>query len=80
MQWFERNNAFVEGLAVSRCNIQPSDKVLELGFGPGLGLQEAAKLIASRPYNLIKFTLILILDNYQSQGLSIRKLRGFSGL
>ncbi|XP_055510762.1 arsenite methyltransferase-like [Leucoraja erinacea] len=40
---FERNNRFLEESAVKLCDIQPGNVVLELGFGPGLGLQEAAR-------------------------------------
>ncbi|XP_007892364.1 demethylmenaquinone methyltransferase [Callorhinchus milii] len=41
-QFFERNNAWLEEAAVGLCRIQPQSQVLELGFGPGLGLRAAA--------------------------------------
>ncbi|KAG1941997.1 uncharacterized methyltransferase YdaC [Pimephales promelas] len=39
------NNQILEENAVKLCNIQPNDTVLELGHGPGLGLQEASQLL-----------------------------------
>ncbi|XP_072419254.1 uncharacterized methyltransferase YdaC-like [Chiloscyllium punctatum] len=39
----EGKGKLVEVNAVKLCDIQPESVVLELGFGPGLGLQEAAK-------------------------------------
>ncbi|XP_056278809.1 uncharacterized methyltransferase YdaC isoform X2 [Pseudoliparis swirei] len=38
-------NHILEESAVQLCGIQPGDTVLELGHGPGLGLQSAAKLL-----------------------------------
>jgi len=40
-----RRNRFLERKAVALCGIQPNDKVLEVGFGPGLGLEAASELI-----------------------------------
>ncbi|XP_070570120.1 uncharacterized methyltransferase YdaC-like [Ptychodera flava] len=40
-----RYNATVELQAVTLCDIQKDHYVLELGFGPGLGLQEAVKYL-----------------------------------
>lgn len=40
---FLERNRFLEASAVKLCDIQPGNVVLELGFGPGLGLQEAAR-------------------------------------
>ncbi|XP_055510764.1 uncharacterized protein YxbB-like isoform X2 [Leucoraja erinacea] len=40
---FLERNRFLEASAVKLCDIQPENVVLELGFGPGLGLQEAAR-------------------------------------
>ncbi|XP_069797504.1 uncharacterized methyltransferase YdaC-like [Narcine bancroftii] len=42
-KFFERYNRVLEEGAVKLCDIQPDNVVLELGFGPGLGLQEAAR-------------------------------------
>ncbi|XP_059828804.1 arsenite methyltransferase-like isoform X1 [Hypanus sabinus] len=50
--FFERNNRFLEAGAVKLCNIQPGNVVLELGFGPGLGLQEAARRLTHPPGKL----------------------------
>ncbi|XP_067942769.1 uncharacterized methyltransferase YdaC-like [Watersipora subatra] len=44
-QFLEVGNEAAETLAVDKCEIQSSDKVLEVGFGPGLGIQKAASLI-----------------------------------
>ncbi|XP_038675973.1 arsenite methyltransferase-like isoform X2 [Scyliorhinus canicula] len=44
-RYLEKKNRFLEVNAVKLCNIQPESVVLEVGFGPGLGLQEAAKRI-----------------------------------
>jgi hypothetical protein len=35
----------VEHAAVRLCNIQPDDNVLEVGFGPGVGLNEAFRMV-----------------------------------
>ncbi|XP_069797505.1 uncharacterized methyltransferase YdaC-like [Narcine bancroftii] len=40
---FLESNRILEATAVNVCDIQPDNVVLELGFGPGLGLQEAAR-------------------------------------
>lgn len=38
---FQRHSAFLEKGAVKLLNIQPDDKVLEIGFGGGVGLRTA---------------------------------------
>uniref|UniRef100_UPI00398EBDA4 uncharacterized methyltransferase YdaC-like n=1 Tax=Pristiophorus japonicus TaxID=55135 RepID=UPI00398EBDA4 len=48
MRWLvkrllEKRNIFLEMNTVKLCDIQPESVVLEVGFGPGLGLLEAAK-------------------------------------
>lgn len=47
-----RNQALEEN-TVQLCGIQPRDTVLELGHGPGLGLQAAAKLLTEPTGHLI---------------------------
>lgn len=47
------HNRVVEENAVRLCNIQPGDTVLELGHGPGLGLEAAAKLLTAPTGKLI---------------------------
>lgn len=47
------NNQIVEERAVSHCGIQPGDTVLELGHGPGLGLQLAATMLTGPRGHLI---------------------------
>ncbi|XP_034393013.1 uncharacterized methyltransferase YdaC-like isoform X1 [Cyclopterus lumpus] len=46
-------NHILEESAVQLCGIQPVDTVLELGHGPGLGLQSAAKLLTEPTGRLI---------------------------
>lgn len=46
-------NRFVEENAVRLCGIQPGDTVLEVGHGPGLGLQSAARLLTHPSGSLI---------------------------
>ncbi|XP_026223871.1 uncharacterized methyltransferase YdaC [Anabas testudineus] len=46
-------NRVLEENAVQLCGIQPGDTVLELGHGPGLGLQSAAKLVTGPTGHLI---------------------------
>ncbi|XP_021363558.1 uncharacterized protein LOC110456860 isoform X2 [Mizuhopecten yessoensis] len=41
----EKNNAVLEMEAVRLCDIQPDHQVLEVGFGPGIGIQAACHLI-----------------------------------
>ncbi|XP_069107489.1 demethylmenaquinone methyltransferase-like isoform X5 [Argopecten irradians] len=43
---FEKKNGFIELEAVRLCDIQPNHQVLEVGFGPGIGVQAA--------YNIVK--------------------------
>uniref|UniRef100_A0A1A8FIS2 Methyltransferase type 11 domain-containing protein n=2 Tax=Nothobranchius korthausae TaxID=1143690 RepID=A0A1A8FIS2_9TELE len=50
---FKIRNQVLEDNAVQLCGIQPSDTVLELGHGPGLGLQSAAKLLTEPTGRLI---------------------------
>ncbi|KAH9498125.1 hypothetical protein Btru_008322 [Bulinus truncatus] len=45
-QYLIKRNRFLEENAVRLCNIQPDHQVLEIGFGPGIGLEAA--------YNVIK--------------------------
>ncbi|XP_047447349.1 uncharacterized methyltransferase YdaC [Mugil cephalus] len=46
-------NQVLEENAVQLCGIQPGDTVLELGHGPGLGLQSAARLLTGPTGRLI---------------------------
>lgn len=46
-------NRFLEENAVQLTDIQPGETVLELGHGPGLGLQAAAKLLTDPSGHLI---------------------------
>ncbi|KAM9856038.1 putative methyltransferase YdaC isoform 2-T2 [Aulostomus maculatus] len=46
-------NQVLEDAAVELCGIHPGDTVLELGHGPGLGLQSAAKLLTGPSGHLI---------------------------
>ena len=45
---FKKRNRFLEINAVRLCNIQPHHQVLEVGFGPGVGLKEAAKCVKGK--------------------------------
>ena len=36
-----KHNTYLEKSAARLCDIQPNHKVLEVGFGPGVGLQAA---------------------------------------
>ncbi|XP_078098537.1 putative methyltransferase YdaC isoform X2 [Mustelus asterias] len=44
-RFLEKKNRLLELNAVRLCDIQPESAVLELGFGPGLGLEEAVKYL-----------------------------------
>ena len=46
-------NRVLEEKAVRLCGIQPGDTVLEVGHGPGLGLQSAAALLTEPSGSLI---------------------------
>lgn len=50
---FKVRNQILEENAVQMLEIQPGDTVLELGHGPGLGLQAAAKLLTGPTGHLI---------------------------
>ena len=45
-----KNNSFLETNAVKLSNIKPDHNVLEIGFGPGVGLEAA--------YNVVKGILL----------------------
>lgn len=47
------HNRTTEENAVKLSGIQPGDTVLELGYGPGLGLEAAAKLLTAPTGKLI---------------------------
>ncbi|XP_017343243.1 uncharacterized methyltransferase YdaC [Ictalurus punctatus] len=44
-KFLKKHNQILEENAVKLCEIQPDDTVLELGHGPGLGLQVAVQLL-----------------------------------
>ncbi|KAK7912797.1 hypothetical protein WMY93_013008 [Mugilogobius chulae] len=50
---FIKRNRVLEENAVALCNIEPGDTVLEVGHGPGLGLQAAASLLTDPKGRLI---------------------------
>lgn len=50
---FKTRNKALEDCAVQLCRIQPGDTVLELGHGPGLGLETAAKLLTGPTGHMI---------------------------
>lgn len=52
-KFLKTNNWVAEENAVRLSGIQPGDTVLELGHGPGLGLQSAAKLLTEPKGHLI---------------------------
>lgn len=52
-KYLKVRNRIVQENAVKLTGIQPGDTVLELGHGPGLGLQSAAKLLTSSTGHLI---------------------------
>ncbi|XP_062871678.1 uncharacterized methyltransferase YdaC [Trichomycterus rosablanca] len=47
------HNVILEENAVKRCQIQPDETVLELGHGPGFGLQAAVKLLTGSKGKLL---------------------------
>ncbi|XP_034551550.1 uncharacterized methyltransferase YdaC [Notolabrus celidotus] len=52
-RFLTRFNHFLEENAVQLSGIQPGDTVLELGYGPGLGLESAAKLLTDPSGHLV---------------------------
>uniref|UniRef100_UPI0037E721EC uncharacterized methyltransferase YdaC n=1 Tax=Semicossyphus pulcher TaxID=241346 RepID=UPI0037E721EC len=52
-RFLTKRNGLLEESAVRLSGIQPGDTVLELGHGPGLGLQSAAKLLTEPSGRLI---------------------------
>nr|XP_019951582.1 PREDICTED: uncharacterized protein LOC109635097 [Paralichthys olivaceus] len=52
-KFFKVYNHFLEKNAVKLCGIQPGDTVLEVGHGPGLGLEAAAELLTEPTGRLI---------------------------
>ncbi|KAK6308646.1 hypothetical protein J4Q44_G00219170 [Coregonus suidteri] len=53
IKFLKYHNTLLEESAVSLCGIQPGDTVLELGHGPGLGLEAAATLLTEPAGRLI---------------------------
>ncbi|XP_068199416.1 uncharacterized methyltransferase YdaC-like isoform X2 [Antennarius striatus] len=51
--WLKAHNRNLEASAVQLAGVQPNDTVLELGHGPGLGLQSAAKLLTGPKGHII---------------------------
>lgn len=49
MQMFKRKNSLLEKNAVRLCNIQPHHQVLEIGFGPGIGIEHAVSYVKDGP-------------------------------
>lgn len=49
MQFFQRHNHLVEKNAAQLCNIQPHHQVLEIGFGPGIGIEHALSYVKDGP-------------------------------
>ncbi|XP_045211813.2 uncharacterized protein LOC123563201 [Mercenaria mercenaria] len=45
-KFFVKKNRIFEAAAAHLCNIEPEHQVLEVGFGPGLGLKEAFKNVS----------------------------------
>lgn len=43
--FFVAFNSVAESLAVSKLKLKPDDKVLEIGFGPGVGLKECCDVV-----------------------------------
>lgn len=52
-KFFKVHNRVAEENAVRLCNIYPWETVLELGHGPGIGLEAAAKLLTAPTGKLI---------------------------
>lgn len=52
-KFLKAHNRLTEENAVKLSGIQPGDTVLELGHGPGLGLEAAAKLLTAPTGKLI---------------------------
>ncbi|KAF5889175.1 24-methylenesterol C-methyltransferase 2-like, partial [Clarias magur] len=44
-KFLKKHNQILEENTVKLCEIQPDETVLELGYGPGLGLQQAVQLL-----------------------------------
>ncbi|XP_068197243.1 uncharacterized methyltransferase YdaC-like isoform X2 [Antennarius striatus] len=51
--WLRAHNRNLEASAVQLVGVQPDDTVLEVGHGPGLGLQSAAKLLTGPTGHII---------------------------
>ncbi|KAK7507571.1 hypothetical protein BaRGS_00001506, partial [Batillaria attramentaria] len=49
MQVLKRKNFVVEKNAARLCNIQPHHRVLEIGFGPGIGIEHALFYVKDGP-------------------------------
>ncbi|XP_051890522.1 arsenite methyltransferase-like [Pristis pectinata] len=66
-KFFEKHNRLLEASAVKLCDIQPGNVVLELGFGPGLGLQEAARRLTHPPGKLYGLDISEYMYNVASE-------------
>ncbi|XP_025099621.1 uncharacterized protein LOC112567216 isoform X2 [Pomacea canaliculata] len=49
LQWFKYKNEMLNKCGPRLCNIKPDHKVLEIGFGPGLGIEHALEYVKDGP-------------------------------
>lgn len=59
----EFSNRLMEIQTVELCQIKPDHKVLEVGFGPGVGLQAAYRYIKGQKLVFIKIILVYFYCN-----------------
>ncbi|XP_039605948.1 uncharacterized protein LOC120526915 isoform X2 [Polypterus senegalus] len=74
-RFLEKKNEILEVNAAKLAQIQPGSTVLEVGFGPGLGLQEALRYLTDPEEGLMVATINMIrMKKVASQGLLLGKM------
>ncbi|KAK0041857.1 demethylmenaquinone methyltransferase [Biomphalaria pfeifferi] len=82
-QYLTKRNGFLEENAVRLSNIKPDHHVLEIGFGPGIGLESAYKIIKDGDGKLYgiesSFYMVETASKRLHQALTDKKLMLFHG-
>ena len=56
-----KKNSYLEVAAVELCEIRPNHRVLEVGFGPGVGLKAALDKVHSKIKQINRFIVGFVL-------------------
>ena len=71
-QGMARGNAYEVRWTVALLDLQPSDHVLEIGFGPGIGIQQAAALATAGTVMGIDYSITMVRGARRRNAAAIR--------